>query len=302
MFCRENSGYRQRGHAMLKESPIQEFTETEAVLYREWKRSGSHYAEYLAEFGGTAFLMFCVVGVVGFLFASSSPMPTWIPWPVLRLTLAGLMLGGAGWIVAVSPAGRLSGAHINPSVSLGFWILGKMHPRDFLGYVISQMLGGVAGAAVGAVVFHHYGQQVQDALLKPGRSVSRMEAIGLECLATFFMTLVIYTCVSHKSLMRLTPAAAMVTVGILVGLDGSLSGAGMNPARWFGPAWHLHFWADSIVYTLGPLAGAALAAACRRLLPVLHSIPHTGKLFHDPGYRSLFKEDTVPSSPPPLGR
>jgi hypothetical protein len=100
--------------------------------------------------------------------------------------------------------------------------------------------------------------------------------------------------------MRWTPGAAMLASGVLVCLDGSLSGAGMNPARWFGPAWSVRFWQDSVVYTLGPILGACLAAALRRGLPFPHPSPHTGKLFHDVRYRSLFRHDRVPSTPPPL--
>ncbi len=268
----------------------------EAALYERWKAAGPHLAEYASEFGGTAFLVFCVVGVVALMTGTSSPVPHWIPPLPARLLIAGLLLGGAGGLVALSPPGRLSGAHINPAVSVGFWLLGKMHRRDIAGYVLGQMLGAVVGATGGRLAFGAWAREVHQAALRP--SVSRPDAFGLEFITTFALASVVFLFVSHENLMRWTPGAAMLASGILVCLDGNLSGAGMNPARWFGPAWSVHFWSDAAVYTLGPILGAALAAALRRGLPFPHSAPHTGKLFHDPRYRSLFRHDKVPSTPP----
>ena len=270
-------------------------TEDETKIYEEWKRAGPHLAEYACELVGTAFLVFCVVGVVAFLFGTTSPAPRWIPAAAGRLLLAGLLLGGAGWLVALSPPGRLSGGHINPAVSLGFWVLGKMHRRDLAGYVVGQLLGGAVGAWLGGLAFGPLAREVHDATLRP--KVGRPDAFLLEMGTTFLLTSVVYMFVSHKRLMRWTPGAAMLMSGVLVCLDGNLSGCGMNPARWFGPAYTAHYWNDVAVYFLGPILGALLAAFLRRRLPSRHAMPHTGKLFHDSRFRSLFRHDTVPSTP-----
>lgn len=269
-------------------------------LYEDWKRAGPHLAEYGSEMVGTAVLVFCVVTIVSLFMSSASPLPHLIPPPTLRLLLVGLLLGGVGWLIALSPPGRLSGAHINPAVSLGFWLLGKMHGRDILGYVIGQITGAVIGAWLGVLAAGHWGRAVNDAALHP--AVGYAVAFGLEAGTTFVLTLAIYIFVSIKRLIHWAPAAGMVATGILVALDGNLSGAGMNPARWFGPAVSVHLWSDSIAYILGPLIGAALAAGLRRALPFTHVSPHTGKLFHDSRYRSLFRHDTVPSTPPARSR
>ena len=142
-------------------------THVEAELYREWKRAGPHLAEYASEFVGTAYLVFWVVGIVALLFGTSSPAPHWIPSPSLRLMLAGLFLGGMGWLVALSPPGRLSGGHINPAVSLGFWMLGKMHRRDIVGYVVGQLLGASLGAWLGGLAFGPLAREVHDAIAAP---------------------------------------------------------------------------------------------------------------------------------------
>jgi hypothetical protein len=80
-----------------------------SVLYFEWKRHGRHLEEYASEFIGTAFMVFCVVGVVGLMFAPRSLLPAVLPSMRLRLFLTGLVLGGSGWLVAISPPGKLRG-------------------------------------------------------------------------------------------------------------------------------------------------------------------------------------------------
>ncbi len=282
--------------------PYADATGPEALLYKEWKRHGRHFEEYASEFAGTAFLLFCVVGAVGFLFGSSSPLPGLLPAPALRLLLVGLLLGGASGLVALSPPGRLSGAHLNPAMSLGFWLLGKMHGRDVAGYVAGQIAGGVAGTLLGRAVFGRLAREVHTASLKPGPGVGWGAALTGETAATFVLALAVYTFVSHKALARWTPLMAVFLVGLLVCIDGDYSGAGMNPARWFGPAAAADVWPFGAIYALAPPAAALLAAGLRRSGALTHPMPHTGKLFHDPRYRSLFREDRLPSRRPNTAR
>jgi aquaporin Z len=115
--------------------------------------------------------MFCVVGVVAMLFATSSPAARIVPSAAVRLFFAGLFIGSSGWLVALSPPGRLSGAHLNPAVTIGFWLLKKMHGGDMVGYVIAQMLGAVGGAAIAHIVFGHLANEVSMALLRPAKRV-----------------------------------------------------------------------------------------------------------------------------------
>lgn len=274
------------------------FTTAQHQVYEEWKRYGHHVKEYLSEFIGTAFLLFFVVGVVATMFGTGSPVPHLIPSQIARLFIAGLMLGSVGWIVAVSPPGKLSGAHVNPAITTGFLVLGKMHLKDAVGYVVSQMCGAIVGALLGHDVFARLGQGTKSATLVPGPSVSVLIAFAAEVVTTFILAYTVYTCVSRKTLMRYTPAIATVAVGILVAADGQISGCGMNPARWFGPAWTMHFWANATVYTLGPIVGAVSAALLRRVAPPGRRVPQTAKLFHDHRYRSLFKDDSVPTKLP----
>jgi aquaporin Z len=252
-----------------------------------WQRElWSHAPEYGAEFIGTAFLVFCVVGAVAAMFAPESAVPSRIPSVGVRLFITGLVLGGVGGLVAITPLGRLSGAHLDPAISLGFFVEGRMHLHDLVGYITAQMIGGSIGAWAGAAVFGRSAAAVQDALNQPATHVSPLAAVLAESAATFVLAELIFVMVSHRSLMRWTPLAATGVVGILVWLDGNFSGASLNPARSFGPAlvtgdWHLYW-----IYLSGPCSGAVLAALLHRFAMPLESL--TGKVFHDLRYRSIF--------------
>jgi aquaporin Z len=271
----------------------------EATLYNQWKRYGGHLEEYASEFVGTAFHIFAVVAVVGIMFAPSSPMGRLLPDIHLRLLCAGLLIGSSGWLVALSPFGRLSGGHINPAISLGFWTLGRMHGRDLIGYVIGQMLGGAVGVLAASAILPSLAHQVRFAVLAPAPGLTSWATFGLEVLATFALATVIFSFVASKRLMRYTPAAVTVTAGILVCLDGALSGAGLNPARWFGPAIFLSQWHLGWAYVAGPVLGTLIAAGIRLHPELIGHMPNTCKLFHDARYRSIFKHETVPTTPPP---
>ena len=269
----------------------------EAALYDDWKQYGSHLEEYASEFAGTAFLLVCVVGIVALTFSTHSPLPHLLPSVTLRLALIGLVLGLASWAVALSPPGRLSGAHLNPAISAGFWLLGKLHRRDLAGYVLSQLAGAAAGTLLGGVLFGSWARSVQMASLHPGPHVSLLATWAGELAATFVLALAVFVCVSLPTLARWTPAVATVLLIFLIGGDGNVSGAGMNPARWFGPALAAQVWRAGTAYAAAPVLAAFAAAVLRRSTPNSRP-PHTAKLFHDPRYRSIFREDRAPSRLP----
>ena len=281
-----------------QETIEQDVRSREAALYAEWKRSGPHLEEYASEFAGTAFLLFCVVGAVIAAFSPGSALIHWLPSSALRLLLVGLALGGASAIVALSPPGRLSGAHLNPAMSAGFWLLGKMHGRDVFGYAASQLLGGILGTLLGGAAFGAAARSVQMGSLHPGPHVSFAETALGELASTFVLALAVYSFVSYPKLMRWTPAMAMVLVGLLVCVDGNYSGAGMNPARWLGPALTAGVWRCASAYAFVPILAALAAAGLRRRIALGHPPPHTAKFFHDPRYRSIFKNDGAGSPPP----
>jgi aquaporin Z len=253
-----------------------------------WQRElFSHAPEYAAEFAGTAFLMFAVIGAVAWMFAPGSPLVHWIPSTPLRLFLTGLVLGGTGSLVAISPLGRISGAHLNPAMSLGFFVTGTMQFHDLIGYIAAQLAGASLGARIAQAVFGTYGKMVHEALNQPAKAATTLLSVGAEAAATFVLAAVVFAMVSRRSLMRWTPLALVGVVGVIVWLDGNFSGASLNPARSFGPVVVTQDWHQYWIYILGPCSGSVLAALLHRFATPLEAL--TGKLFHDVHYRSIFK-------------
>ena len=137
-----------------------------------WQREFlSHLPEYGAEFVGTLFLVVCVVVAVAVMFGAASPVLHFIPSARLRLFATGLLLGGAGGLVAITPVGRISGTHLNPAISLGFFAEGKMQVQDVCGYIVAQLGGAIVGAWAGSAASGAFGRSVHHALNLPAGGV-----------------------------------------------------------------------------------------------------------------------------------
>lgn len=256
------------------------------VQHEPWQREFLiHAPEYGAEFAGTAFLVFCVVTAVGVMFAPLSPVPHFISSARLRLFMTGSILGAAGSLVAITPLGRISGAHLNPAISLGFFAEGKMQLQDLFGYILAQLAGGVVGAWAGSAAAGGFGRSVHEALNVPAQGVSSWAAAGAEIAGTFSLAFVIFEMLSSRRWMRWTPLVLVGMASVIVGIDGNFSGASLNPARSFGPAWIEREWGSFWIYVVGPCVGGLLAGVSHRLMP---RPSLTGKLFHDRHYRSIF--------------
>ena len=242
--------------------------------YAAWKHFGPHLAEYACEFAGTAWLMFAIVATVSLMFSNVSPMHHWIPSTAARLFCAGALIGTSGSLFTISAMGKLSGAHLNPAMSLGFAVLGKMHIRDLTGYVVAQMSGAVVGSVAAKLILGTPAIQIDQAALHQPAAVTEAACLIGECLATFVYCYVIYFFVSHTHLMRWTPLLNVPLAATIVCLDGNISGAGFNPARWFGPATVTSTWQEWWIWAVAPLGAAALAALARKAAPfAAHMVP-----------------------------
>jgi MIP family channel proteins len=166
-------------------------------------------------------------------------------------------------MVMVYATGHLSGAHINPAVTVAFTLSRHFPTRDAAAYILAQVVGAVAGALVLLAVWPE--QPANLGATVP--SIATGGALVYELLLTAFLMFVIMAVATDT---RAVGAAAAIAIGGTVGLDalfgGPVTGASMNPARSFGPAlaageWHA-FW----IYVLGPIAGAALGALAYQLV------------------------------------
>ena len=98
----------------------------------------SHWRIYLAEFVGTALLILLGLSVVIFMFGSGSVMADLIPNIKVRQSLTGFIFGSIGASISLTALGKESGAHINPAVTMVFWLFKKIDSQTAFFYVIMQ--------------------------------------------------------------------------------------------------------------------------------------------------------------------
>ena len=153
--------------------------------------------------------------------------------------------------------GAVSGAHLNPAVTLGFALRGDFPWRRVPGYIIAELLGATLGVLFLSVAFGKVGSL---GATEPGAGISDLQAMSIEAILTVGLFSVILGTASRSQ--NLGPLSALAVGGyiVLAGLWSSpISGASMNPARSFGPDLILgdfdHYW----VYVVGPLLGVAVA-------------------------------------------
>jgi MIP family channel proteins len=168
--------------------------------------------------------------------------------------------------IMISALGAISGGHFNPAVTIAFLVTGRIAPVQAVSYVVAQLVGGViAGLMLRAIFATVYPEAVIGAahLGTPGLApdVSFGTGILIEAVLTFFLLLAIYgTAVDDRAPRSIAGFGIGLTVGLDILMGGPLTGAAMNPARTFGPAFAAQFWDNHLVYWIGPIAGAVVAA------------------------------------------
>jgi aquaporin NIP len=188
-----------------------------------------------------------------FLGAGSAAVNAWSNGAVSHVGVS--LAFGAIILVAVYALGHISGAHLNPAVTFGFWVAKRFPARDVAPYITAQLAGATAGAfALRAAV----GSFAIFATTRPAIPV--MTALIVEIILSFFLMLVVMAVATDA---RVSGEVAGLAVGFIVMVDalmgGPLTGASMNPARSFGPAVATGQWMAHWIYWAGPLTGMALA-------------------------------------------
>jgi MIP family channel proteins len=177
-----------------------------------------------------------------------------------------------GLVIAamIYATGHISGAHINPAVTLAFALTRHFPLVRMPGYVLAQLAGAAAAAGVLRALFGnvaHLGATLP--------SDGDGQSLVLEIVLTFFLMFVIMAVATDD---RAVGQAAALAIGGTVLLDamfgGPISGASMNPARSFGPALVSGTWGHLWIYIAGPIVGALLAALAYEL--VRGERPHLG--------------------------
>lgn len=167
---------------------------------------------------------------------------------------------GLAIALLVAATARVSGGHINPAVTFAALITGKINLQRAMMYVVAQLLGAVVGAGLLTLVIPAaaQGKLGTHAL---GAGITPGGGLVAEIVLTFALVFVVFaTAIDPKGPGHLAALAIGFTVLVdhLAGVP--ITGAGMNPARSFGPALVAGAWDNHWIYWIGPLVGAALAA------------------------------------------
>jgi aquaporin NIP len=163
----------------------------------------------------------------------------------------------------VYATGHLSGAHVNPAVTIAFVLTRHFSPRDAGAYLGAQLAGAAGGALLLLAVWPD-----QPAAL----GATAGSAFVYELVLTGILMFVIMAVATDT---RAVGAGAAIAIGGTVGLDalfgGPVTGASMNPARSFGPALTAGEWDSFWIYVAGPLAGAVAGALAYQLVRGEHT-------------------------------
>jgi MIP family channel proteins len=165
--------------------------------------------------------------------------------------------------IMVSSFGHVSGGHVNPAVTFGFMVTGKLDTGTGIAYILSQLAGGtVAGLLLRLIFAPDVWTKVSlgTPMVAPG--VGFGAAVLLELILTFFLVTAVWGTAADDR----HPSIGGFGIGLTIAADilvgGPLTGASMNPARTFGPALAGGGFdgLNHLIYWIGPLAGGALAA------------------------------------------
>ena len=217
-----------------------------------------------AEFMGTAFL---VLVACGSCLSDTDPD---LNSKVTRISLTfGLSVGTIVWAIC-----NVSGGHINPAVSFGFLVTRKISIVRFFFYVVFQMVGAIVGAAILlAVTPSAYTGTLCTSDTSVNASVGQV--FGIELIITFiFVLTVLATCDSQREDQR---GSGPLAIGLAITMCHlwavPYSGAGMNPARVFGPAVVSNHWDNHWVYWVAPLVGGGVGALLYDFLFAVNASP-----------------------------
>ncbi|HZY35398.1 MAG TPA: aquaporin [Mucilaginibacter sp.] len=200
---------------------------------------------YVAEFIGTFALVFCGTGAI----IIDQQFGGTVTHPGVSITFGLIVMS------MIYALGGISGAHLNPAVSIAFLIKKDFSVRQLPGYVISQVTGALAASLILKLLFAQ--SQLLGATMPAGTD---LQSFVLEMIMSFFLMLVIINVAEGG---KEKGMFAGLAIGAIVGLEamfgGPVSGASMNPARSIGPAvasLHIgHLW----IYIIAPIAGMAAA-------------------------------------------
>lgn len=265
-------------------------TESSAAISAVTRALVRHWPEYLIEAAGLGVFMVSACLFTALLEFPGSPVHQALPDPLLRRVLIGVAMGLTAVALIYSPWGKRSGAHMNPSVTLTFWRLGKIDGWDAVFYVLFQFGGGTLGvllslALLGPMLIAD--AAVNYAVTVPGMP-GRWVAFAAEGVISGGLMFTVLAISNRQSLNRYTGLFAGTLVALYIIFEAPLSGMSMNPARTFASALPAHTWTGAWIYFLAPPLGMLLAAQIYLLAHGKRAVLCC-KLHHENDSRCIFR-------------
>ncbi len=233
---------------------------------------------FVSELIGTAALVAVGLSFVIADFGPGSPVSRWLPSPAWRRLITGFLFGTTGALIAVSPVGKHSGAHINPVVSLAFWLKKKITARHFVVYLAAQIAGAVLGA-LPLLIWGRIGRGVDFGAAEPG-GAGLAAALAGEAVTTAIMIGALFFFLGRARLRNFTPLLFPFLYAAMVCVEAPVSGTSTNPARSLGPEVISGVWRGWWIYWVGPAIGALMGLAVHRLPGLRRFEAAVAKLYH----------------------
>lgn len=220
----------------------------------------------IAEFIGTFALLFAGVGsAMACMAGGAAGEKAGVPSLLIVALAHGLAIAVCG-----SALGHISGGHFNPAVSLAMVVGKKLDFLSMIGYWIAQLAGSVVAVVVvkSSTLLDNF-ESANGAVPQVSTIIDPINGFALEAIGTFFLVLVIFGTAVDKRGPKMGAWFIGLTITTMILAFGPMTGTGINPARWFGPALIRSFFDNAWVYTVGPFVGAVVAALlyCRVLAP-----------------------------------
>lgn len=158
--------------------------------------------------------------------------------------------------------GHISGTHLNPAVTIGLWAGRQVETARAIGYIVAQILGGIAGAYALKALAGPHGGNLGVTTLAAG--IDPALGMLIELVLTFFLVNAVYNAAVSGKAGNMAGAAIGLTLAFCILMGGPLTGASLNPARTLGPAIAAGVFDNLWVYLVGPPLGGILAAVVYR--------------------------------------
>ena len=207
--------------------------------------------KYIAELIGTFALVFCGTGAIVINDVSNGT----VSHVGIAITF-GLIV-----TVMIYAFGNISGAHINPAVSIAFSVTDRFEKKNLLGYIVAQLLGALLASGILRFLFREH-----ENLGGTFPNGDWQQSFILEIILTYLLMIVILFVSQNKSVNQFTGLAVGAIVLLEAMFAGPITGASMNPARSISPAIVSGNVSELWIYIIAPIIGAVLASLTWKLM------------------------------------